>query len=67
MGAMVENRMHTLPPHRHAALQQQLEFLARTVEGKYTFAEDRMLARTADLQGGEEAVGRQAVPDVSTG
>ena len=51
MRSMLENLMHTLPPHRHAELRLQLELLDRTVDGNYAFAEDRALARIPDPQG----------------
>jgi uncharacterized membrane protein len=49
--AMLESVMHTLPPHRHAALRQQLELLDRTIDASYTFPEDRAIARIPDTQG----------------
>jgi len=51
MRSMLENLTQTLPPHRHAELHQQLALLDRTIEGHYTFAEDRALARIPDSQG----------------
>jgi uncharacterized membrane protein len=51
MRSMLENLIQTLPPHRHAALRQQLELLDRTIEGNYSFPEDRAIARTPDSQG----------------
>ena len=60
MRSMLENLMQTLPPHRHAELRQQLELLDRTIEGHYTFAEDRALARIPDPQGLGGAVGVQS-------
>jgi len=51
MRSMLENLMHTLPPHRHAELRQQLELLDRTVQEHYSFPEDRALALIADSQG----------------
>lgn len=59
MRSMLENLIYTLPPHRHAELHQQLEFLDRTIEGQYAFAEDRMLARIPDPQGLGGSVGMQ--------
>jgi len=41
-------------------LRKQLDLLDRTIEGHYTFAEDRALARIADPQGLGGAVGVQA-------
>ena len=63
MRSMLENLMHTLPPHRHSELRKQLELLDRAIEGHYTFAEDRALARIADPQGLGGAVGVQAAND----
>ncbi len=60
MRSMLENLMQTLPPHRHPELRKQLEFLDRAIDGHYTFAEDRALARIADPQGLGGAVGVQA-------
>jgi len=61
MRSMLENLMHTLPPHRHAELQQQLGLLDRTIEEHYIFPEDRELARLPDPQGLGGSVGMQAV------
>jgi uncharacterized membrane protein len=60
MRSMLENLMHTLPPHRHAELRKQLELLDRAIEGHYAFAEDRALARIPDPQGLGGSVGVQA-------
>jgi len=60
MRSMLENLMHTLPPHRHPELHKQMELLDRTIEGQYTFAEDRALARIADPQGLGGSLGVQA-------
>jgi uncharacterized membrane protein len=60
MRSMLENLMQTLPPHRHPELRKQLDLLDRTIEGHYTFAEDRALARIADPQGLGGSVGVQA-------
>jgi uncharacterized membrane protein len=60
MRSMLENLMQTLPPHRHAELRKQLEFLDRAIEGHYTFAEDRALARIPDPQGLGGSLGVQA-------
>jgi len=63
MRSMLENLMQTLPPHRHPGLRKQMELLDRTIEGHYTFAEDRALARIPDSQG----LGGSAVrPDETT-
>lgn len=60
MRSMLENLMHTLPPHRHPELHKQLALLDRVIEGHYIFAEDRALARIADPQGLGGSVGVQA-------
>jgi uncharacterized membrane protein len=60
MRSMLDNLMHTLPPHRHAELRKQLELMDRAIEGHYTFAEDRALARIPDPQGLGGSVGVQA-------
>jgi len=60
MRSMLENLIHTLPPHRHPELRKQLGLLDRAIEGHYAFAEDRALARIADPQGLGGAVGVQA-------
>ncbi len=51
MHSMLENLLHTLPPHRHAELRQQLALLDGTVAKHFTHREDRALARTPDPQG----------------
>ena len=51
MRSMLENLVHTLPPHRHAELRLQLALLDRTVEERYTLPEDLAIARIADPQG----------------
>jgi uncharacterized membrane protein len=60
MRSMLDNLMHTLPPHRHAELRKQLDLLDRSIEEHYTFAEDRALARIPDPQGLGGSVGVQA-------
>ena len=60
MRSLLENLMHTLPPYRHPELSKQLEYLDRAIEGHYTLAEDRALARIADPQGLGGSVGVQA-------
>jgi uncharacterized membrane protein len=60
MRSMLENLMHTLPPHRHPELRKQMELLDREIEGHFAFAEDRALARIPDPQGLGGAVGVQA-------
>jgi uncharacterized membrane protein len=49
--AMIENLVQTLPPHRHAALQQELSILDREIERQFRYPEDVALARLADSQG----------------
>ena len=63
MLSMLENLMQTLPRHRHAELRQQLALLDRTIEGHFTFAEDRALARIADPQGLGGSLGVQPLID----
>jgi uncharacterized membrane protein len=60
MRSMLENLIQTLPSHRHPELRKQLELVDRAIEGHYTFAEDRALARIADPQGLGGFVGVQA-------
>jgi uncharacterized membrane protein len=60
MRSMLDNLIQTLPPHRHPELRKQLELLDRAIEGHYTFAEDRALARIPDPQGLGGSVGVQA-------
>ena len=66
MRSMLENLMQTLPPHRHAELRKQLELLDRTIEGHYTFPEDRALARIPDSQGLGGSLGVQAAIEAPT-
>ncbi|MEN6318498.1 MAG: DUF2254 domain-containing protein [Syntrophaceae bacterium] len=49
--AMIENLIHTLPEHRHAALRIELGLLNSMVERYYTLPEDLALARGSDTQG----------------
>ena len=65
--SMLENLMHTLPPHRHAELRQQLELLDRTVEEHYSFPEDRVLASIPDSQGLGGSLGVQAAIGAPSG
>jgi uncharacterized membrane protein len=58
--SMLENLVQILPPHRHAELHRQLELLDRTIEGNYSFPEDRAIARIPDSQGLGGALGVQA-------
>ncbi len=49
--AMIENLVQTLPPHRHAALQLELNLLDREITKNFPYAEEQALARIADSQG----------------
>jgi uncharacterized membrane protein len=49
--AMIENLIHILPEHRHAALRNELDLLNRMIERCYTFPEDQALALIPDTQG----------------
>ena len=49
--AMIENLIHTLPEHRHAALQAQLALLDAAIKAIYILPEDLVLARATDSQG----------------
>jgi len=49
--AMIVNLMQTLPPHRHAALQQELGLLDREIERHFSLPEDLALAQIPDSQG----------------
>ena len=49
--AMIQNLLQTLPPHRHAALHQELSLLDREIEKNFTYPEELALARVADTQG----------------
>jgi hypothetical protein len=49
--AMIQNLLQSLPPHRHAALHQQLSLLDREIERNFTYPEELALARIADSQG----------------
>jgi uncharacterized membrane protein len=66
MRSMLENLMQTLPSHRHAELCRQLELLDRTVEGHYSFPEDRAIALIPDSQGLGGALGVQAAIQAPT-
>ena len=48
---MLENLVYSLPESRHAALEQQLELLDRTLPDYYKLPEDLALARIPDSQG----------------
>ena len=56
--AMIQNLLQSLPPHRHAALHQQLSLLDREIERNFTYPEELALARIADSQGLGGHVGR---------
>jgi len=49
--AMIENLIQTLPKHRHAILQRELQLLDQCVEKSFLLPEDLALARIADSQG----------------
>jgi uncharacterized membrane protein len=66
MSSMLENLVQTLPTHRHAELHRQLELLDRTIEGNYSFPEDRAIARMPDSQGLGGALGVQAAIEPPT-
>ena len=66
MRSMLENLMQTLPQHRQAELRQQLYLLDCEIDGHYTFAEDRALARIPDPQGLGGYVGIKAVIEAPT-
>ncbi|HKE93419.1 MAG TPA: DUF2254 domain-containing protein [Povalibacter sp.] len=59
MRAMLENLISSLPPHRHPALQQELDLLERTLARVYFFPEDLAVARVPDVQGLGGSTGRQ--------
>jgi uncharacterized membrane protein len=59
MRAMLENLIRTLPGPRHAALNEQIDLLDRSLIEYYKFPEDLALARVPDPQGlGGAARGR---------
>ena len=49
--AMIGNLIHTLPEHRHAALQAQLALLDHAIKAIYILPEELVLARATDSQG----------------
>jgi uncharacterized membrane protein len=49
--AMLDNLMRTLPPRRHAALQQELDTLDQLLPDYYKLPQDLALAKIADSQG----------------
>ena len=66
MRSMLENLMHTLPPHRHPELRLHLDLLDRTIEERYTFAEDKAVARIPDPQGLGGALGVRPIIESPT-
>jgi uncharacterized membrane protein len=51
MRAMLEDLVRTLPEHRRAVLQEELDLLNRAIEGHFPLPEDLALARIPDCQG----------------
>jgi uncharacterized membrane protein len=51
MRAMFDNLIASLPPHRHAALDEERQRLDRMLESFYRIPEDLALARVPDSQG----------------
>jgi len=51
MRAMLENLVLTLPAHRHAVLNEELDALDRAIEKLFGLASDLALARIPDVQG----------------
>ncbi len=51
MRAMLDNLVASLPPHRHAALDEERRLLAESIESHYRLPEDLALARIPDSQG----------------
>ena len=49
--AMILDLLGTLPHWRHPALRKELRLLDQTIERVYASAEERVLARTPDMQG----------------
>jgi uncharacterized membrane protein len=49
--AMIENLLETLPSHRDAALQLELNLIDRDIAKNFPYAEEQALARIADSQG----------------
>jgi uncharacterized membrane protein len=64
MAAMLDEIVQVLPPARHPAILLERELLERAIDQAYPFAEDRALARVADMQGlgGGAAAGRGPAP-----
>ena len=63
MRAMLENLRRTLPEHRRAALEQELDLLDRAIERHYRDPEELALARIPDSQGlGGSSGARPASP-----
>ena len=51
MRAMLDNLVASLPPHRHAALDEERRLLTESIESHYRLPEDLALARIPDSQG----------------
>jgi uncharacterized membrane protein len=49
--AMILNLFQTLPPHRHAALNEQLSLLDREIAKNFPYPEELALAQVPDTQG----------------
>jgi uncharacterized membrane protein len=49
--AAIENLIQTLPKHRHAILQRELDLLDREIKKYFVYPEDLALARLGDSQG----------------
>jgi uncharacterized membrane protein len=62
MRAMLANLLRTLPAARHAALQEQLDLLERTLPELYKLPQDLALARVPDSQGLGGASSRASGP-----
>jgi len=63
--AMLEDLLETLPEARRPAVRQELDLIARAIEGSFPEAEDRVRAQVADLQGigaSRDAAHRRPVP-----
>lgn len=67
MRAMLENLIRSLPESRHAALEQQLDLLERTLPDFYKLPEDLALARIPDSQGLGGAPGGTRAPGLRSG
>jgi len=60
--AMLEDLVRSLPAHRHAVLQEELQRLDQTIERLYNLPGDLALARIPDSQGLGGSGGRGAGP-----